>query len=73
MTECYRCGQEGHRRADCPQAEPLPAPQSSGPAPKPPPVPPRIIRDPAIAHRGAQLARKRLGLHTDTDPGDNTT
>lgn len=25
MAECYRCGQEGHRRAECPRDEGLPA------------------------------------------------
>jgi Zinc knuckle len=30
MTECYRCGQEGHTRANCPQDAPLPASTPSG-------------------------------------------
>lgn len=31
MTECYRCGQDGHTRSNCPQDMPLPG----GPPPSP--------------------------------------
>jgi hypothetical protein len=66
VTECYSCGQEGHRRADCPNARPVPAPESSGQMAKPPPVPPRVHRDPAIAHSHAAAIRQALGWLTDT-------
>lgn len=42
--QCYRCGEPGHRRADCPQAGPAPAAAAADAAPvkvNPPPVPPR--------------------------------
>lgn len=73
MTECYRCGQEGHRRADCPQATPLPAPESCGQPAKPPPVPPRIHRDPELAREHAHAIRQALGWLDNTNPGDDNT
>ena len=30
MTECFRCGQEGHSRRDCPQDAKLPAARAAG-------------------------------------------
>lgn len=34
MSECYRCGQEGHRRSECPRGEGLPASAPQQAAPK---------------------------------------
>jgi hypothetical protein len=58
VTECYRCGQEGHHRNQCPTDLPLPpaAPATRGAA-----VPPRINPDPDIARKGAQAIRDTLG------------
>ena len=72
MTECYRCGQEGHARSECPQDTPLPPPpQPSGQAATTLPVPPRVYRDPAIAQGWAQTIRLRLGWDIP-DEGDTT-
>ena len=64
MTECYRCGQEGHTRAHCPQQEPLPpaAPATGRTAgTRPPPVPPRVTRDPELTRTWVQVIRDTLG------------
>ena len=65
MTECYRCGQEGHTRAHCPQDAPLPpaAPDSARAAAARPPL--RLVResaDPERAHTWAQFIRDTLGF-----------
>ena len=79
MTECFRCGDDDHLSYDCPRhtrEQPTPGPPAASghadgdsKASKLPgygtPVPPRIIRDPAIARRGAQLARELLTKHDD--------
>ena len=63
MTECYRCGQEGHARSQCPQDTPLPPPpQPSGQAATTLPVPPRVWRDPAIARIWAAAIRDALSF-----------
>ena len=62
MTECYRCGQEGHPRSRC-QGVPLPPPpQPSGQAATTLPVPPRVYRDPAIARHWAAAIRDALSF-----------
>jgi|SRR5690348_2294032 len=42
MTECFRCGEEGHRRSECPRDVPAPAADSarapSAVTPLPPPA-----------------------------------
>ena len=53
MTECYRCGQEGHTRARCPQQEP--------PAPAPAELTRHVPPDPAIARTWAAVIRDTLG------------
>ncbi len=68
MTECYRCRQEGHARKDCPRDVPLPPPpQPSGQAATTLPVPPRVHRDPAIAHSWAHKIRDMLGWTSEGD------
>ena len=59
MTECYRCGQEGHTRAHCPGDAPLPpaAPARSGAAERHL----RVVPDPAIARTWAAVIRDTLG------------
>ncbi len=66
MTECYRCGQEGHPRSQGPREPPLPPPpQPSGQAA----IPARVWRDPAIARHWAQTIRQQNGW---TSEGDDT-
>ena len=68
MTECYRCGQEGHTRAHCPDQAPLPpaAPAPGGTAERRL----RIVPDPAIARTWAQVIRERLGWPREGDTRD---
>lgn len=65
MTECYRCGQEGHTRQDCPAEPPLPA---AAPASGQAAVPPRVVRDPAIAAYYAAVIRNMLGYPPKETP-----
>ena len=57
MTECYRCGQEGHTRSRCPQQEP-PPPAAPGRAAE---LTRRVPADPAIARTWAAVIRDTLG------------
>ena len=46
-TGCYACGQDGHRRSECPSREPLPAPApglTAAPEPTYTPPPPPASR-----------------------------
>ncbi len=66
MTECYRCGQEGHTRSKCPDAFELPAdgPAESRPSKLPGygvPVPWFPPADPEATHRGARAVREAAG------------
>ena len=69
MTECYRCGQEGHTRAHCPQQEPLPpaAPARDRAAERWHQLPPP---DPAIGRKWAAIIRVTLGYPPRSE-GDN--
>ena len=69
MTECYRCGQEGHTRSRCPEAAPLPpaAPATRRAAERPPL---RVVPDPQIARTWAQVIRDTLGWKQPPDEGD---
>jgi len=65
VTECYRCGQEGHSRSKCPDALELPAaaPAESRAAKLPgygTPVPWFPPQDPEVAHRGSAAIRHAL-------------
>lgn len=62
MTECYRCGQEGHHRSQCPHDVPLPpaAPAAGRTAERHL----HLIRDPPdpqLARTWAQVIRDTLG------------
>lgn len=68
---CYRCGQPGHNRADCPRAAVLPAAAAADTAaPKdrqPPPVPPRRPAEEISDYpREAAAVRAALGWDHQT-------
>ena len=70
MTECYRCGQEGHTRAHCPAAEP---PPPAAPARSRAAAPPilRAVPDPALTRKWVDHIRETLG-YPPRDEGDTT-
>ena len=61
MTECYRCGQEGHTRSQCPGDVPLPpaAPARGGTAER------RYLRAVPDPH-GPERTRKWVDIIRDT-------
>jgi hypothetical protein len=66
VTECYRCGQEGHHRSQCPHDAPLPPaahPDGRGGNV----IPLRRPADPDIARRGAAAIREALGWSPPED------
>jgi hypothetical protein len=75
VTDCYRCGQDGHRRQDCPQTWGLPEAPPTGSAPA---APPRRLDDQPVPARKpdseiadatawADAIRRDMGWETRSD------
>jgi Zinc knuckle len=62
VTECYRCGQEGHRAAQCDWKPP--AKTGRQPLPVPPPRPAHEIAD---ARAWAEKIRRQFGWEKTDD------
>ena len=67
MTECFRCGDDGHLSRNCPtrtrgHLTPVrDAPRGAPGTRQPPPAPAHAPADPALARTWAQVIRDTLG------------